>query len=905
MKKTQFKDAYRNILKQIVSYLSILVIALIGAASFMSVHFASLAMSKYCNSVYDDMNYRTIEVIATKLLNEDDLDALKQLDGFVDIEPVWQVTASATVNDSEESYSVTIITLCERINTPILLEGCMPSGIGECVIESRLADKYDIKVGDVLSGMSMEDAMGEYYEQPEELKVTGIVIHPDHLSLNLDEGYYVMVNKESFDMEALRNCCVRADILLDTGNVTDRFSEAHKELTNDIVHEIENLAEIRTPLRDQQVIEIANEQIDEYKAAYNTDLDKQMIIKHDLESRRADLDKEAESIKFAEERLAVLTPGSEEYLAAKRELDSSRASYNEKLTALEEEETDNDEKIKTIQNMLDYLEEQRSSLDEMEPDSWIVLDEYGSPSFVQLAIGANNLSKLESTFAAMFIVISALVIYATVSKIIDEQRYLVGTSKAMGLYNREILAKYLIFGVTSTMIGLIAGILIARFAMETIAIKGYNDYFIVDFNKPILDVPSTLAVLAAGILLSVGAVIIACYRLIREPATVLMAPPVPKGTKKKSKSQRSNLPLYTRLIWRNIRTDWKRVLVTVVSVGGCCALIVTGITLKNAVESSPAHQYGEIVDYDLKAKVFTGNEDILDPIFDEAGTSYTALYDNNIIINAGRTDIAELMCGNLSEINRFFHLNDWKTGEPLTGADDGILIPRRMAEVYELDIGSEMLITVNVTEVRKVRVAGVFENYIGSAVAMSDTYYQSLFGAKAEPDTYFVSLNGTDENELFARFADTWEVKSWSAADADRSIFDKSTEVINSVVVLFIVMAAIMAGVVLLNLTMIYVIQKTREMTVMRINGFTTKQVISYAARESIATTLIGIILGIAVGSVMAYRIVRAVENTYGQFDRNVSLTSWLIAAIITILFAVIVNIIALRRVKKLNLTDI
>ncbi len=90
----------------------------------------------------------------------------------------------------------------------------------------------------------------------------------------------------------------------------------------------------------------------------------------------------------------------------------------------------------------------------------------------------------------------------------------------------------------------------------------------------------------------------------------------------------------------------------------------------------------------------------------------------------------------------------------------------------------------------------------------------------------------------------------------------------------------------------------------MRINGFTVGEVIRYVTRETVATTAAGVLLGIAVGSWIAYLIIRSMEQPFIQFERGVSVTAWLLGAAITVLFAVLVNAVALRRVKRLKLTD-
>ena len=91
----------------------------------------------------------------------------------------------------------------------------------------------------------------------------------------------------------------------------------------------------------------------------------------------------------------------------------------------------------------------------------------------------------------------------------------------------------------------------------------------------------------------------------------------------------------------------------------------------------------------------------------------------------------------------------------------------------------------------------------------------------------------------------------------------------------------------------------------MRISGFTVREVIGYCTRETVLTTISGIVLGIALGAGIAYRIVRSMEQAFIRFDRSVSLTAWLFGALITALFAIIINVIVLRKVKNLKLTDL
>ena len=133
MKKTQLKDALRNIWKQKVSFLSIIVIALLGVTAFLGIGYSASALRKNASAAYNRQNYRDIEVISTRLLTAEDLDCIRALDGVKDVEPVWQTAANAFIGN--EKQVINIITATERINLVSTIEGRMPKDASECAIE--------------------------------------------------------------------------------------------------------------------------------------------------------------------------------------------------------------------------------------------------------------------------------------------------------------------------------------------------------------------------------------------------------------------------------------------------------------------------------------------------------------------------------------------------------------------------------------------------------------------------------------------------------------------------------------------------------------------------------------------------------------------------------------------------
>lgn len=961
MKKTQIKDARRNIKKQIVSFLSIVVIAALGVTMFLGINYSAEAINLNGTAFYDGANFRDIEIVATRLLSSADMEALRNLEGVKDVEGILMTQGKVASELIRKNVYVT--TVGERINVPTVLEGRLPEAEGECAVEKLLADQMGWKTGDTIE---IRNAKGENarFLTHNTFSVVGLVNHPDHVCASVPETLYVIVQPGEFKLDMFEGCFMKAEIRIEAPAAGGRFKDAYKESVDTVKQQIEGIRGERTAIREAEVdekvrkavkdaledgwkqLESSKEQIREQirtklNEEFGEELGEELIKSIDWATEKAgdlaDPNETAMMLWFTDHIALDLSQSLEENIKILPDLfdvpdgllelayaymggtepysrDAMKTRLAETVMPFVEPYENDYNKLAEICRQWDdnhrkYLDGTIWAEAGLSGDCrWIVTDVRGNMSFVQLSASRDSLTRMQMTFSLLFVVVGALVIYATVSKQVDEQRTLIGTTKALGFYKREIFLKYLAFGVTATVTGTLLGFLIARLFVEPFILNGYQIFYLIAIRKPTVTALPTIAVFATAALLAFFAVWFACRRLLKTAAVALMQPETPKGIKKSVKRKKNVLSLYSRLILRNIRSDVKRVIVTIVSVAGCCSLIVIGFTLKFSVDNSLKHQFTDVVhndglvQFDPDADPGTGEK--IAAILREAGAEICPITDTYLTIQVRDLNVEELYCGDLTAINGMFSLYDAKTGEPIVPSNSGIYIPKRFSEFFGVSKGDRLEITLNGTETAEVTVAGVFNNYMNSIVVMSDKGFEAAYGRAPVTNAYFVRLNGADPDALDKSLRTADGYLSYKASDAFRALFKSATSVMTAVVALFIFMAGIMAGVVVLNLTNIYIMQKKRELTVMRVNGFTTKETINYVLRETIVTTILGILLGIVLGTGLGYAIVRALEQPFVQFDRHISVLACVIAAGITAVFAVIINAIVLRKVKNLKLTD-
>jgi len=539
-------------------------------------------------------------------------------------------------------------------------------------------------------------------------------------------------------------------------------------------------------------------------------------------------------------------------------------------------------------------------------EGWIVEDETADIDYTAMRIDCDNITKLKRTFSLLFILVGALVIYATIGKMIDEQREQIGGMKAFGMRKREIFTKYLLYGVSSTAIGMLLGILAARFVFEGIVLHSYSRYYNYDIEKPLVAPGPVGIVLVVGIGLAVTAAYLACGKLLRLPADRLLRPRVPQVKKTHSHRKQTIYSLYGRLILRNMRSDKKRIAVTIAAVAGSCALIVTGFTLRFAVDESVDRQYSQIVGFDEKIRYNTseGGRKI-EELLDKEQAVYMNLEESYVRYPMENAAFGRLWCGEIEKLTDFFQVSDWKTGEKLSLREDGVYIQRRIAEIYDLRVGDLMPLQTEKLQSGNVRIAGIFENYIGSYVFMDRETYGKVFCSAPEPNIFLVNYADTDGADVLSSLQKIDGFETAEAADVERSMFESVTSVVNGVILLLIFLAAMMTAVVLSNLANMYMLQKKRELTILRVNGFTVAETIGYMIRDTIVTTVIGIVLGCVAGSAAGYHILRSLEQPYTRMVRSVSIAAWGIGAGITLVFTTLVYMVVLRKVKHLKLSDL
>ena len=108
MKKTQWLDARRTIRRRWVSWLSIIVIAMLAAIAFLGICYSVQSMRDSASACYKGQDFTDIELIGRGLLSAQDVEAVRGAEGVAAAEGVLSVPSR--VSSGDECHDVVLRT---------------------------------------------------------------------------------------------------------------------------------------------------------------------------------------------------------------------------------------------------------------------------------------------------------------------------------------------------------------------------------------------------------------------------------------------------------------------------------------------------------------------------------------------------------------------------------------------------------------------------------------------------------------------------------------------------------------------------------------------------------------------------------------------------------------------------
>lgn len=250
---------------------------------------------------------------------------------------------------------------------------------------------------------------------------------------------------------------------------------------------------------------------------------------------------------------------------------------------------------------------------------------------------------------------------------------------------------------------------------------------------------------------------------------------------------------------------------------------------------------------------------------------------------------------------------DYETKETLTISENGVILTEKVADNFAIKIGDEITIIDSEEIEHKVIVEGITKHYVGHCVYMSKTYYEENLLSSYQTNMIFVNTEEMTEEVQDSLSKELLAIDGVASALFMPTIMKSISDMLstmNYVVIILIITSAMLAFVVLYNLANINIGERKREIATLKVLGFYDKEVDNYINKENIIFTLIGVILGLIFGVFLTNLIIGTIEIDLLRFDIKIQTISYLLSAMITIGFSIIVNNIIHFVLRKIDMIE-
>ena len=669
------------------------------------------------------------------------------------------------------------------------------------------------------------------------------------------------------------------------------LDESEQEALKEIADKWEEIAE-----GEQELLEGEQELLDGHQELLKGEQEYADGLKELAEGEQELIDGENDLIKGEKELRdgeRELIEGEQELLDGEKELADHKVEYQEEKAKAE-----------------DKIAEAKQKVSDIDMTKWYVQDRTSLSGYVNVDSDTASIESLSTVFTVVFFIVAILISLTTVTRMVEEERGLIGTYKALGFTDSEIRRKYMVYALGASALGAVLGdvggfVILPEILFIFFRVMYYIPNYVLQFE--------VVSGTASGLFFIVGiagAAFMACYSELKHVPAHLMRPKAPKeGSRvflEYIKPLWKRMSFLNKVTARNLFRYKKRMFMTLFGIMGCTALLVFGLAIKDSVSELMPLQYENIYSYDLLAATGADDNDKLISYIE--GSSEVKEYLNIQVEsvklkneNKDSEKVQLMILPDGADISKYFTLKNEK--EELIGlGNKGIYLTENASKILGLEVGDTAYIQKLDLTQEEVVITSLVKNYLGNNIYMSQSAYEEIFGSY-EPNGILANLSDSclDQIGFSNKLAEEdWILSSISTQDL-KGTFSQAFTLINIVVYVVLVLAACLAFVVLFTLASINISERERELATIKVLGFYDKEVHSYVNKETLILTTIGILLGLPVGAILSSMLTDLLNMPSIYFAVTIYNRSYFIAAGIALVFAFIVQFLTDRSLDVID----
>lgn len=591
IKKSLLKNNLKSIYKTRRRFISILVMAFLGVGFFAGLVATSPDMLDSLDKYADSSNLYDINIVSTLGLTDDDIAALQALDGVENAYGIQTKDSISKIDDKEsickvieynENVNTPVIVAGRNIeneNECLIDPAVVRTGKG---VEEYIGKKI------ILENDDLDSNDNSIFTQ-KEFEIVGIAETPVYISnergntsigngtvsfyiftkdvINMDyyTGVYVtakgaketvtnsdeylsIINSVTSEIEAIKETRENARYQSLVDEATAKVNDAQKEF-DDKKQEVENeLQDAENQIKNaENQIASSERKIQNGEKELNTQIEQANAqfasAKAQIENAENQLEvapledtvKEAQKAELLKQKQALETSQKEaeaKFEQAKTEIANNKAEIRKAKSKLSSSKAEFEDKKQEAQNKLNEaqakIDDAKNEISKIEKCKWYIQDRLDNSGYNNIFDAIKTMSNISKMFPVIFYIVAVLISLTSMTRMIEEERIEIGTLKALGYTNVQIISKYIIYSLLACIIGGTLGMVVGLYLLPNIVWALYS----MIYNIPKFYCSFRFDIGLLGIIISFicigGATVLVAINELKQMPSVLMRPKPPK-----------------------------------------------------------------------------------------------------------------------------------------------------------------------------------------------------------------------------------------------------------------------------------------------------------------------------------------------------------------------------------------
>ena len=893
-RKTYWKDLLQSFTGSKGRFLSILTLMMLGSLAVVGLKVASPNMERTAWTVLKNTNTADVTVIGDYGLDQADQAELQTLSG-ADVE--FGYMTDLTLANSEDA--IRIFSNTDKISKFQVTEGRLPEKEDELALADFWKDRYQI--GQIIH-LSQKKGSNSQLKR-DSYTITGFVHSPDIFSKsdmgssasgNGNLAAYGVVTKDNFKSSVYTIARLRFASLTDV----NPFSSDYEKKLEEEEATLKELVADNGQARLEKMKKDAHKSLDEGKKQLDEAETNLVAGKKRLQEIETRLQAQENQVsQLPEPQKSQVSSQIEE---AKEQLKQEK----EKLSHAESDFASEKAKWQTSQDKVNALTE----------PTYHVYNRKSSPTgqgYLMYSNSAMSIRAVGNIFPVVLYAVAAMVTFTTMTRFVDEERTNAGIFKALGYHSKDIIAKFVIYGLVAGTIGTLLGILIGHYVLAPTISHIITGRMIVGESQQYFYWTYSCLALGLSLIASVLPAYLVSRRELHEEAAQLLLPKPPvKGSKillERITFIWSHLSFTQKVTARNIFRYKQRMLMTIFGVAGSVALLFAGLGIQSSVVGVADRQFKDLQQYQMILSVNSRASDsdkakLEEKLQSDEVENYRLISFKQVEEKyAGKAGVqtVTIMVTDKDDLEPFVHLE--KNGEKLS-LSGGVILTDKLAQLAGVSVGDNFTI-----DGKTFKVGAITEHYVGHFVYMNQATYEEIYGKAPKMNTYLVQLKDKSEGNterVAGEFMDQVAVSGLVQNASTIQLFESFANSLNHTMAILVLVSVLLAIVILYNLTNINVAERIRELSTIKVLGFHNKEVTLYIYRETIILSLIGMIVGLVSGFYLHQFLIQMIAPGTFRFQPKVGWEVYLIPVLAVSVILTILGVFVNHYLRKVDMLE-